>query len=280
MNCGDFERIINDLSRDQIIEATERERGLAHLDACARCAARLADERVLTGGLSSLAATAQNVEAPAHIEAALLAAFRERNKVALLKPAVRPPARFVALPNWQLPIGLAAAVALAFIAFAVIRIQPFQRIPQQQQQLAGARSPQPLKITTEVSAPSQPSTGLVRGGLVGEPQAQLVSLQTSGRRRGNLENINRTGDSIRSPQAVNATASNSTAGDIATDFIPLTYEASQGAMDGGHVVRVELPRTALAQFGLPMNAERSNEPVTADVLLGDDGLARAIRFVR
>lgn len=279
MNCADFERVINDLTRDQIMEATARARGLAHVEACARCAARLTDERVLNDGLRSLAATAQIVEAPAHIEASLLAAFRERNKVALLKPTVLPPSRFVARPNWRLPIGLAAAVALAFVAFAVIRIQPLQRIPPQQQ-LASARSPQPLKITTEISAPSQSSTGLVQGGLVDEPQAQLVSLQISGRRRSNLENINRTGNSIRSPQAVNATASNSTAGDIATDFIPLTYEASQGAMDGGHVVRVELPRTALAQFGLPMNAERSNEPVTADVLLGDDGLARAIRFVR
>jgi hypothetical protein len=72
-----------------------------------------------------------------------------------------------------------------------------------------------------------------------------------------------------------------TGGDgIATDFIPLTYGASLSGTDGGHVVRLELPRTALAQFGLPVNAERSGEPVTADVLLGEDGLARAIRFVR
>jgi hypothetical protein len=81
-------------------------------------------------------------------------------------------------------------------------------------------------------------------------------------------------------QPVNALASNSTASDIATDFIPLTYGASLDAMDGGHVVRVELPRTALAQFGLPVNVERAAEPVKADVLMGDDGLARAIRFVR
>ncbi|MBA3768126.1 MAG: hypothetical protein H0W99_14330, partial [Acidobacteria bacterium] len=122
--------------------------------------------------------------------------------------------------------------------------------------------------------------GLVPGGLIDAPQVQLASLRTSGRGRSSLANINRAGNSTRSPQPVNTTASNSTAGDIATDFIPLTYGASQGTMDGGHVVRVELPRTALAQFGLPVNAERSSEPVTADVLLGDDGLARAIRFVR
>jgi hypothetical protein len=41
-----------------------------------------------------------------------------------------------------------------------------------------------------------------------------------------------------------------------------------------------LPRSALASLGLPMNVERANERVKADVLLGHDGLARAIRFVR
>ncbi|MBA3806329.1 MAG: hypothetical protein H0X14_11540 [Acidobacteria bacterium] len=277
MNCADFERTINDLSRNQIMEATARARGLALVETCARCAARLADERVLTQGLRSLAATSQLVATPAHIEAALVAAFRERDKVALLKPAMRPPARFVARPNWRWAIGLAAAVALLFIAFAAIRLQPSRQLPQQ---LVTARNPQPLKITTDVSAPNQSSPDPVSSGLMDVLQAQLASMRTSGRRRSSLENINRAGNSIRSPQPVNATASNSTASDTATDFIPLTYEASQGAMDGGHVVRVELPRTALAQFGLPVNAERTAESVTADVLLGDDGLARAIRFVR
>jgi hypothetical protein len=53
-----------------------------------------------------------------------------------------------------------------------------------------------------------------------------------------------------------------------------------GQADGGHVVRVELPRSAMASFGLPVNFERAGGRVKADVLLGDDGIARAIRFVR
>ena len=51
-------------------------------------------------------------------------------------------------------------------------------------------------------------------------------------------------------------------------------------MEGGQIVRVEVPRSALASFGLPMNAERAGERVKADVVLGYDGVARAIRFVR
>jgi hypothetical protein len=50
--------------------------------------------------------------------------------------------------------------------------------------------------------------------------------------------------------------------------------------DGGHIVRVELPRSALVRFGLPVNMDRMNEKVKADVWLGVDGLAHAIRFVQ
>jgi hypothetical protein len=50
--------------------------------------------------------------------------------------------------------------------------------------------------------------------------------------------------------------------------------------DGGQIVRVQLPRSAMASFGLPVNMERYNERVKADVLLGVDGVAQAIRFVQ
>jgi hypothetical protein len=68
--------------------------------------------------------------------------------------------------------------------------------------------------------------------------------------------------------------------EIATDFMPLSYDSGAMAMESGHVIRVELPRSALVSMGLPMNLERAGEPIKADVLMGDDGVARAIRFVR
>jgi hypothetical protein len=50
--------------------------------------------------------------------------------------------------------------------------------------------------------------------------------------------------------------------------------------DGGQIIRVELPRSALTKFGLPVNMDRYNEKVKADVLFGVDGMAHAIRFVQ
>ena len=67
------------------------------------------------------------------------------------------------------------------------------------------------------------------------------------------------------------------AGEITTEFIPLAGFAQS---EGAHLVRVELPRSALTSFGIPVNADRAGGRVKADVLLGEDGTARAIRFVR
>jgi hypothetical protein len=43
---------------------------------------------------------------------------------------------------------------------------------------------------------------------------------------------------------------------------------------------VGLPRSALRVFGLPMDEERAAEQIQADVMLSNDGLVRAIRFVK
>jgi negative regulator of sigma E activity len=68
--------------------------------------------------------------------------------------------------------------------------------------------------------------------------------------------------------------------EVATDFLPLTFIADSAAQESGHVVRVRVPRSALIAFGVPMNVERAGEFIMADVMIGDDGLARAIRFVQ
>jgi hypothetical protein len=69
--------------------------------------------------------------------------------------------------------------------------------------------------------------------------------------------------------------------ETATAFLPLIY--SNVPITNGQVVRMEVPRTALASFGLASIDVRdgsSSGTVLADVLVGEDGLARAVRFVR
>ena len=69
--------------------------------------------------------------------------------------------------------------------------------------------------------------------------------------------------------------------EVATAFMPLPY--SGVPMNDGHVVRMRVPRASLVSFGLvPADSfdDAASGTVLADVVVGDDGLARAVRFVR
>ena len=66
----------------------------------------------------------------------------------------------------------------------------------------------------------------------------------------------------------------------ATPFLPMAGRELLAPMEYGHVIRVRLPRATMASFGLPVNEARAGEMVSADVLLGEDGLARAVRFIQ
>jgi hypothetical protein len=81
------------------------------------------------------------------------------------------------------------------------------------------------------------------------------------------------------PAVVSESGSGS-ADEVSTDFFPLPY--SNVPAPAGHMVRIQVPRAALASFGVPSFAsgDDASPTVLADVVVGDDGLARAVRFVR
>lgn len=69
--------------------------------------------------------------------------------------------------------------------------------------------------------------------------------------------------------------------ELVTEFFPLAY--SNVPARGGYVVRMQVPREALASFVGAAAIEGSNGgsgQILADVVIGEDGLARAVRFVR
>jgi hypothetical protein len=66
--------------------------------------------------------------------------------------------------------------------------------------------------------------------------------------------------------------------EIASEFLPLAY--SGVPVTDGRIVRLAVPRAALASFGLAPLDSSEVGTVMADVIVGEDGLARAVRFVR
>lgn len=62
-----------------------------------------------------------------------------------------------------------------------------------------------------------------------------------------------------------------------TDFIALSYAANT---ESGQIVRMKVPISMMVSLGIKTNVEKESELVSAEVVIGDDGLARAIRFIR
>jgi hypothetical protein len=67
--------------------------------------------------------------------------------------------------------------------------------------------------------------------------------------------------------------------EYAEEFVPVPYADDPAALEGGAIVRVTLPRSALASFGLPITESDGTDRVSADLVVSQDGTPQAIRLV-
>jgi hypothetical protein len=215
------------------------------------------DEEMLTRGLRSLAAEMESVEAPEAMEAKVLEAFRAQRKVVPHK-VIPMPRRHSNARYW-----LVAVAAMLLIAITVVVFRWNTGTVETPRQAKQQATPQD-KPKLDEQQPSSPQQFVA--GADDETTNPLPQR--------------------RKPRRVHAASRSDVAqvanhvNEIATDFIPIGYLSAANLQDGGQIVRVQLPRAALVNFGLPVNMDRYNEKVKADVLLGVDGRAHAIRFVQ
>ena len=280
MNCKKFALIVHDLARDQMIEPSTRQSALAHAESCPQCGARLGNERVLTAGLRALAASESYEQAPEHVEATLLAAFRQQATTSNVAPgfaAARANNAF-----WWTRWAIAAAAAMLLVTLTVI-VTRLHHSPLESAPVRRTENAPHVRPTETPKVPEQ-SSAIASTKYEGAPRSaapKLVQRRAPYRMRRNARRDQPAGDArlmVGEIGEINVTASVGPA-EVATDYLPLSYASNLNPVESGQVVRVVLPRSALISFGLPMNAERAGETVKAEVLLGDDGQARAIRFV-
>jgi hypothetical protein len=248
MNCQDFEKTVLALARNQLLDALTREQGLAHAEVCVQCAARLAEERTLLANLRLVVAAVAKEKAPAHVEEALLTAFR-----AQLARREAPASR--ALPvkgrwgQWRMVAAWAAVILIAVL----LSVAWLKRGSDDQQQAARQL---PASPTPQGAVP-------VPNRVVNAAEQKLAN---------NLIAVQR---AKPRPRVRQVTAPES---ESATQFYLLAEAGELAPLESGRVVRVEVPVSTLITLGLPIPAESLNQSVQADLLLGQDGLARAIRF--
>lgn len=250
MNCQRFEQVVSDLARSQMMEADVRMEALAHGEECERCLARLRDEETLTRGLQLLAEEMESLVAPDEIELKLREAFRSRRVVPINKTSAS-----------RSRYWLVAVAAVLLVAMSVVAV--WWRSDAPQETIADTTLPKPNEVRIEQDEPAP------------KPVEQLAENQTPKRQA--PKRVRRNAVTRRAPETPMA---NHVTNEIATDFVPLGDMNAASLQDGGQIVRVTLRRSALVRFGIPVNMDRYNENVKADVLIGVDGLARAIRFVQ
>lgn len=279
MNCEDFESNVDDLARERMMEASVLAQALAHREECQACARRLEDQRSLSFKLRALARETNSAKLPP-LSNELLNVIRSRQAVTN-RPLSVASRRHRALIAGAMAV---AAMVLVVIAVTVIRSRSVTPVAQS---LPNSSSPKNLPAsviatvkTTDVTPPhSGPS-----------PNKSSGSRSRRSPGKNSRRNMNLTVASVQSIAGVRgknvtaketaASVTSDSAAEITTDFMPVGYANATTLQDGGQLVRVELPRSALVAFGLPMNVNRYDEKVKADVFFSADGMARAIRFVQ
>jgi hypothetical protein len=255
MNCEDFSNVVLDIAREQLLEASVRVAALQHAGTCDHCRVRLVAEQQLSGDLRALSEAMRPLGAASQIDARVIAACRSRSSVFPLRRQRR--------RTWT---AVAAAVLLLIgsgVRWRHLLLKPENSTPGQSR--AAEIQSSPPKNAIKPSSDSQIKT---LHEVIAHRSKPIASRSRT----------------LRSPTSDREGSGLSSAGnvknEIATDFFSVGDTSALSLADGGQLVRIELPRSALMRFGLPVNTDRARERVKADVLVGSDGIARAIRFVR
>ncbi len=264
MNCEALAEIILDMARGAAVPEAARLSVRRHTETCPSCAAEYARQRDLTTALQALAAEAQEWTAPAAMEQRLLAelAARQGREV--------PVAGRATTGRWRYTLATAAALTLAVWGLKEAW-EPANRGTAEPAGKAAAGGAEGSAATrapmVETARPPGPTVlAPVTVGAANPPSR--VALPPS-------PSLQRT--SRRGRPAVGATSQGNEATPI--EFVRIPSAIGLPELESGTVLRMELPLTALPEYGLDIAPDAMRTSIEADVLVGQDGQPRAIRLV-
>jgi hypothetical protein len=283
MNCEDFESNINELAREQIMEASVRAQTLAHREECEACARQLEDQRSLSFQLRALARETNSVKVPP-MRNELLTALRSQQALKIPRARVAQGRSRAKVAGVVAGVMAVAAMVLAAIAITVIRSRSVTPTAQSQPNSTSPKSLPP----SEIANVKPPDIHVLRALPLPTKYLGWKGRRDAGKNRhrkvnpivGPVQSIAGVSSKDVTAKETATSVTPNSAAEITTDFMPVGYASATTLQDGGQLVRVELPRSALVAFGLPMNVNRYDEKVKADVFFSADGMARAIRFVQ
>lgn len=272
MNCHEFENLVVDLARGVVTDSLVGTRCWAHAANCPSCADRLLDQEKLTAGFEALTARADAMPAQERVEAILRGEFRSHFAKNKWRLASRPPAWDHPIRSWTRQghwawVGAAALLLLSLAGFLAAGYRMKLRTADTAQNSAAPKA-------TETLPPIAKSNSSAAKGTREHPSTQ-------GARGNSVPKSNKGAGGKNNSKTPTRPAFRSTKHDeLATNFYPLPYGSGLPLDEGWEIVRVSMPRSSLANLGVPLTGDQgTTASIKADLVLGEDGLARAIRFV-
>ncbi len=104
MTCREFDEVVHGFVHMELLDVNVREAALEHASRCELCSERMADAAALAEATEMMAQSARAQQTPPHVEAALIAAFRNHPRRASWRRSL----------EWA-SVGAAAAVLLIFL---------------------------------------------------------------------------------------------------------------------------------------------------------------------
>jgi hypothetical protein len=230
------------------------------------------DERKLLEALRAVRASVEKEPVPQRMEEDLRMAFRRemqvRNGAVTSMPNRR--ARF----GWSWRLA-AVAACVAVVAGAALWRTNLERAPKPvvAKEMAEKPAKAPVVETaTRVEAPRALPPRAQRKRKPAKPHQVLASRYLGKEHNRSVARV----ESVQESEPV--TGRPQTA--MMTEFVAVPYAPPFAPSDRGQLIRLQVPRNAMRRFGIPVSIERWSDRVEADVLLGEDGIARAVRFVK
>jgi hypothetical protein len=255
MTCREFKHAAASLTLRELSRPGD-EQVLDHADECPKCGAWLDRQQMLAVGMQTLQARTAGRQAGPHVERALLRMFRQvpfeaTQPVVALRSA---PIAFRLSRFFEVGAYVAVAAAVVVGLFLGARLLEHRYVTGPVQSQSAPANAAPVQ-QTQAAASATERVGLAM-------QKQSV---TSGKREVGSQSVSQSEGSKRP----SATSASLTSDD--PDYVALMFCDPLICATDAQVVRMELPAAGAS--------DRDAQTQLADVVVGDDGVVRAMRIV-
>ena len=261
MTCREFKHSAASLTLWELSRAqSEDEQIQTHAEQCEGCSGWLQNQRTVAASLHALQAQTAGMQAGPGVERALLRAFRQTTTENAPPPVV---ARVSAPTAFRLShffeIGAYVALAAAIIVSVFLGVRLLQHSSRTVPVQSGITpaSTRPLLQKPAVAAP--------------EDSSKLASSVTPERVTSAVRSHSqRSGSDRAATAALQTVAAEEAQSDADSDYVALMFCDPLSCSSDSQVVRMELPANGAGQ---------NSQPAVADLVVGYDGVVRAVRIV-